>query len=277
MSPTISTVILTGTIIALLSVAIVFVNNRLWASVAESDFNSAKQYMQTIGLQIDDVAWTVGRKETVRYSSSYGYVSIEQNTLNYTIYIKKQGSSVYQYFASYNISTLMFNIPISKYSITDGYYKQIFPQASSNLMFSGTSAPVARVFAVEKLTPPMADGSFARVVVAPTVRVVASTVNSSSSKVYYLKLYLPRLVKGSIQGSAQSVTMTGTFIETRTANQITSIKVTVGFPRAVQGFDNSFFNFPSSLSQTVDILGGYSDAILELYAGTVETVLGVQS
>jgi hypothetical protein len=71
--------------------------------------------------------------------------------------------------------------------------------------------------------------------------------------------------------------MTGTFIETRTVNQITSIKVTVDLPKAVQGFDNSFFNFPSSLSQTIAIPGGYNDAILELYAGTVETVLGVQS
>jgi hypothetical protein len=271
-SPVISTVILTGTIVALLCVTIVFVSNRLWSNVAESDFNSAKQYMQTIGLQMDDVAWTIGRKETIRYSSSYGYVGIAQNTLNYTISIKKQGSSVYQYFASYNVSTLLFNIPVSEYSLTNNYYEPIFPQVVSNLTFSGTSAPVARVFAIEKL--PMNDGSFARVVVAPAIRVVSSTVNSSSSKVYYLKLYLPRLVKGSIQGSAQSLTMTGTSIETRTAHQITSIQVTVGFPNAAQGFDNSFFNFPSSLSQTVNIPGGYNDAILELYAGTVTTVTG---
>jgi hypothetical protein len=274
MSPTISTVILTGTIVALLSVTIVFINTRLWSSVAESDFSSAKQYMQTIGLEMDDVAWTVGRKETVRYSSSYGSVSPLSDALNYTFYVYKNGS--YQYFSSYKVGILQFNIPDSKYSITDGYYEQIFPKGTSALTFSGVSAPVARVFAVEKLTPPMADGSFTRVVVSPAVRFLSSDVNTSSSKVYYLKLYLPILVKGSAQGSAQSVTMTGSSLETRTTNQVSSVRVTVSFPWQGLGFDNSFFHF-QSLSQIINVPGGYSDAILELYAGTVETVLGVQS
>jgi len=274
-SPTISTVILTGAIIALLSVAIIFVNNRLWSSVAESDFNSAKQYMQTIALQIDDVAWTVGRKETLRYSSSYGSVSILPNALNYTIYVKKTGNPNFQYFASYTVGILLFNIPVSKYSISDGYYKQIFPSTVSNLTLSGTSAPIAREFVIEKLTPPMADGSFTRVVVAPTIRVVSADLGTSS---LCLKLYLAVLMRGSAQGSAQSVTMTGSSIEICTVSQVTCVQVTVDFPSATaqQGFDNSFFHFPS-LSQTIDIPGGYSNTIVELYAGKVETVLGVHS
>jgi len=269
--------VLTGTIIALLSVALVFVNNRLWSSVAESEFNSSKQYMQTIGLTTDDVAWTAGRRETVRYSSSYGSVTFLPNALNYTVNVKKVGSGSYQYFASYTVGILQFNMPVSKYSLTDGYYEQIFPQATSNLLLSGTSAPVSRVFVVEKLTPPMADGSYTRVVVAPAVRTLSSNITTSGS-VYYLKLYLPVLVAGSVQGSAQSVTMTGISVETRTLSQISSVRVTVDFPSSTRtmGFDNSFFHFPA-LSQTIDIPGGYSDAVLELYAGRVETALGVQS
>ena len=276
-SPVISTVILMGTTIALLMVTIVFINNRLWSSVAESDFNSARQYMQTVGLQIDDVAWTMGRKETVRYASSYGSVSISQTeAINYTIYVKTQGSSTYQYFANYVSHILLFNIPTSKYSLANGYYEQIYPQTTSTITFSGTSAPVARVFAREIL--PMADGSFARIVVTPSVRVMSSSMNSSSSKVYYLKLFLPVLEAGSAHGSAQSVTMTGASIVTRTLSKITSINVTVTFPltTSAQGFDRSFFRF-SSLSQVFDVPGGYNDAILELYGGKVETVLGVQS
>jgi hypothetical protein len=229
--------------------------------------------MQTIGLSMDDVAWTVGRKETVRYSSSYGSVDILSDALNYAVYVKK-GSGGYQYFASYNVSILQFNIPESKYSLTNGYYEQIFPKVANSLTFSGTSAPVARVFVIEKL--PMSDGSFTRVVTAPAVRVLSSAVNASSNKVYYLKLFLPWLVKGSAQGSAQSVTMTSSYIETSTVNQVTNINVTVTFPKASQGFDNTFFHFPSQ-SQIINIPVGYNDAILELYAGTVETVLGVQS
>lgn len=276
-SPVISTVILMGTTIALLMVTIVFINNRLWSSVAESDFNSARQYMQTVGLQIDDVAWTMGRKETVRYASSYGSVSISQTeAINYTIYVKTQGSSTYQYFANYASHILLFNIPTSKYSLANDYYEQIYPQTTSTITFSGTSAPVARVFAREIL--PMTDGNFARIVVTPAVRVLSSSVNSSSSKVYYLKLYLPVLEAGSAHGSAQSVTMTGASIVTSTLSKITSINVTVTFPLTTraQGFDSSFFRF-SSLSQVINVPGGYNDAILELYGGKVETVLGVQS
>lgn len=276
-SPTISTVILMGTTIALLMVTLVFVNNRLWVSVAESEFSSARQYMQTIGLQIDDVAWTVGRKETVRYSSSYGSVNILQNAINYTISVKTQGNPSYQYFTHNLSSILLFNMPVARYSLADGYYEQVYPQATSSITYSGTSAPVARVFAVEKLIPPMSDGNFARIVVTPVIRVSSSSVNSSSNKVYYIKLYLPVLKAGSAHGSAQSITMTGTSIETRTLSKITSIKVTVNFPLTTpQGFNDAFFHF-SSMSQEIPVPPGYNDAILELYAGKVETVLGVQN
>ena len=52
----VSTIILTGTIVALLSVTVVYVNNILWMKAAESDYNSAKEFMRTMGLQLDDVA-----------------------------------------------------------------------------------------------------------------------------------------------------------------------------------------------------------------------------
>jgi len=65
---------MTGTVVALISVALVFANNLLSVRMAESEFNSAIQVMQTVGLQIDDVAWVIGRTETARYSSRYGDV-----------------------------------------------------------------------------------------------------------------------------------------------------------------------------------------------------------
>src|SRR3990170_2445190 len=120
-SPAISTVILTGTMVTLIIVSGAFVNGFLWARIAESDFSSAKQFMQTVGLQIDDVAWTVGRKATVRYSSTYGTVDFLPSALNYTVYIKTQGSGIYQFFASYKVGILLFNMPVSRYSLYDGY------------------------------------------------------------------------------------------------------------------------------------------------------------
>jgi hypothetical protein len=277
-SPAISTVILTGTIVALLSVAVVFVNNFLWARLAESDFNSAKQFMQTIGLHIDDVAWTVGRKATVRYSSAYGNVDFLPSALNYTVYVKTQGSGNYQFFASYKVGILLFNVDVSRFSLYDGYYELIYPVTVENLTITGTSAPVARVFGVEKLTPPMSNGSFVRVVIAPSVRLLFSNITEQSGSTIYTRLYLPVLVRGDVQGSSQSVTLTGTSIAANTIDRVTSIKVTVDFPdnTSQQGFDASFFHFPS-LTQVIDVPLGYSDSVLELYSGDVKVELGVHA
>jgi len=275
-SPAISTVILTGTMVALVSVAVVFLNSRLEASVAESDFSSAKQFMQAVGLQIDDVAWTIGRKATVRYSSTQGTVGFVPSALNYTVYVKTQGNASYQFFASYKVGVLLFNIPTSRFSLYNGYYELIYPSSVSNLTFTGTSAPVARVFGIEKLTPPMSDGSFTRIVVTPSIRSLFSNITTSSGSTFYVKLYLPVLVLGSAYGSSQSVTLTGSSVAASTKNQVTSVKVTVDFPNETsqQGFDASFFHFPS-LYQVIDVPPGYSDSILEFYFGEVKVELGV--
>lgn len=274
MSSAISTVILTGAIVAMLGVTLVFANNSLRSKIAESDFNSAKQFMQTVGLQIDDVAWMVGRTETVRYSNKYGDVTIEPSTLNYTVYVKTNGSSTYEFFASYEVGVLLFNVPTSSYSVTNGYWQLIFPSQNDTLTLKGTSAPVVRVFAVEKM--PMYDGSYLRVVVAPAIRALFSSINTSSSSTYYVKLYLPVLTPGEAPRLSQSVTLTGNSIGANTINSVTSINVTVSFPRGSppESFDNYFFNFPS-LSEVIDIPPGYSDVVLEFYVSEVTVEFGI--
>jgi hypothetical protein len=196
--------------------------------------------------------------------------------LTYTVYIKTQGSGVYQFFASYDVGVLLFNVPVSKFSVYDGYYELIYPSSASTLTFTGTSAPVARVFGVEKLTPPMSDGSFIRVVVAPSIRSLFSNMTTATGSTYYVKLYLPVLAQGSASGTSQSVTLTGSSVTTHTQNQVTSVQVTVDFPNATlqQGFDASFFHFPS-LVQQIDVPPGYSDSVIEFYSGRVEVELGV--
>jgi len=274
-SPVISTVILTGAMVALLSITLVFANNLLWSRIAESDFNSAKQLMQTIGLQVDDVAWTVGRTETIRYSSRFGDVTLLSSALNYTVYAKTKGSPTYQFLASYQVGVLLFNIPISKYSLSNGYYELIFPSQKDTLTLTltGASAPVMREFAVEKL--PMGDGSYLRVVVAPCVRSLFSTINMSGST-YYVKLYLPVLTQGSAPRRTQSVTVTGNSVEAKTVSNVASINVTVSFPSstAQMGFDASFFKFPSRY-QVINIPSGYDNSKLEFFVGGVAVEFGI--
>ena len=271
-SPVISTVILTGAMVALLGVALVFANGLLWSKIAEGDFNSAKQFMQTVGLTIDDVAWTVGRTETIRYSSRYGDITIESSTLNYTVYVKTKENVTYRF--SYKTGVLLFNIPTSKYSVTNDYWEPIFPSQSDTLTLKGTSAPVVRVFAVEKL--PMGDGSYIRVVVAPSIRFLNSTITMSGSSTYYVKLYLPVLTQGSAPRKAQAVTLTGNSVNATTVSSVTKINVTVSFPKGnpPENFDASFFNFPS-LSENITIPGGYNDSVFEFYVGEVTVDFGI--
>ncbi|HKZ93050.1 MAG TPA: hypothetical protein VJ249_00515 [Candidatus Bathyarchaeia archaeon] len=273
-----STVILTGTIVALLSVTSVYVNNVLWARAAEADFSSAKQFMQTMGLQIDEVAWTVGRKATVRYSSAYGGVDFLPSALNYAVYVKTQGNTDYELLASYDVGVLLFNMPVSKYSLYDSYYELVYPASSTNLTLTGVSAPVARVFGVEKLSPPMSDGSFVRIVVMPSVRSLFANMTTTGRATYYTRLYLPVLAEGFAKGSHQSVTFAGNSVASMTKNRVTSVKVTVDFPAKTsqQGFDSSFFHLPS-LEQVIDVPSGYSDSQLEFYVGEVKVDLGVHS
>jgi len=228
--------------------------------------------MQTMGLQIDDVAWTVGRTETLRYSSKYGDVALEPSALNYTVYVNRSGT--YEFFASYKVGVLLFNVPLSRYSMSNGYWERIFPSQEDTLTLKGTSAPVVRVFAVEKM--PMYDGNYIRIAVAPAVRALFSTINSSSSSTYYVKLYLANLTQGETPRLSQSVTLTGKSVAANTINNVSSVRVTVSFPRGSPpyNFDDFFFNFPS-LSEVITIPPGYSDRVLELYASEVMVDFGI--
>jgi hypothetical protein len=267
MSPVISTVIMTGAIVAILSVALVFANNLLWSRVAEGEFDSSKQFMQSVGLQIDDVAWTVGRTETIRYSSQYGEVVLEPDVLTYTISVETTGGENYEF--SNETAALMFNLPTSRYSISDDYRAAIFPDPDDSLTLTGTSAPVARVFAVEQV--PMADGSYIRVVVVPAVRVLYSSITTGAT-IHYIRMYLPVLSAGEAPRLSQSITLTGESLNAHTINDVDSISVAVSFQEG-SDFDSAFFNFPFDLEKPVSVPSG--DVVLEFYLSEVEVEFGL--
>ena len=83
-SPAISTVILTAAGIVMILVAMSYANNILNVKLAQNEFSMSKQFMQTTGQQIDDIAWTVGRTQTVTYSSKFGNLKFQEVALNYT-------------------------------------------------------------------------------------------------------------------------------------------------------------------------------------------------
>jgi len=273
LSPVVSSVIMTGAMIAILSVTVVFANNFLWARVAEGDFNSSKQLMQTVGLQIDDVAWTTGRTETTKYASQYGEVVFEPSVLRYTVSVEVDGD----FYKNFTIDTgaLMFNLPTSRYSITNNYWENISPLQNESLTLKGTSAPVARVFAVEKL--PMADGSYIRVVVAPALRVLNSTIETTLNSTYYIRMYLPVLSAGESPRLSQSLTLTGDSFTANTIDSVTGINVSVDFPRedSPENFNSTFFNFPFDSEDIPVPTSGFDNVVLELYLSEVSVGFGI--
>jgi hypothetical protein len=263
-SPAVSSVILTAAIIAVLTVAMGFANNMLWSSVAEGEFESSKQFMQTVGLQIDDVAWTGGRTETIRYASEYGDVVFLPSALTYTVSVNGDSEQ-------YETGALLYNIPISTYTISNNYWERIFPVQDESLTLKGTSAPVARVFVVEKL--PMSDGNYIRVVVVPSIRVLYSSINTSISSTCYVRLYLPVLNAGEAPRLSQSVTLTGYSLNSHTTNDVSTISIGVDFPSG--DFDSAFFNFPDGNSENIPIPSGYDNVVLELYLSEVLVEFGL--
>jgi len=259
-SPAISTVMLTSAIVVLLLVTIVFANNFLNARLAENEFSAMEQFMQTIGLQLDDVAWTIGRTQTIRYASKFGQASFQTAALSYSVYI---GTSKVPVLTN-TTGIILFNMPINKYSISNNYFRRIYPSSDGSFLQQGTSAPIAQVFTVEKV--PMFDGNYIRVVLAPTIRMLNSTIGSQK----YYKFYLPCLVQGSNPRYSQSITIATQNVARISAVNSIMINVTVTFPNAVLGFTSSFFNFKST-TVTVKIPSG----IVEFYLGEVIVSLGL--
>ncbi|UCH32031.1 MAG: hypothetical protein JSV05_01150 [Candidatus Bathyarchaeota archaeon] len=261
-SPAISTVIVTAAMVALITIALSFASNFLLLKMAESEFNSAKQFMQTLGLQIDDVAWVIGRTETIRYSSRYADVAFNL-ALNYTVYVNTTTESNLKFYSN-KTGIICFNMPVSRYSAGTSYYELIYPSENNGFLLNGASAPTARIFGIEKL--PMVDGSFARVVVMPTIRML----NLSLGDTNYVRLYLPILSEGEALRRSDSITLTGESVS-KTSETVTGIRIEVSFP--LDGFDNFFFKFPAvEESIVLD-----SDSILELYTGGIDVALGVHA
>lgn len=259
-SPAISTVILTSVIVVLLLVTIVFANNFLNARMAENEFSAMKQFMQTLGLQIDDVAWTIGRTQTIRYASKYGQVNFESVALNYTVYVKE--GTEYVPILTNTTGIILFNMAISKYSLGNNYFERIFPSSDDSFLQQGTSAPVNRVFVVEKL--PMLDGNYIRIVVAPSIRMLNLTTT-------HFRFFFPCLVQGQHPRYSQSITTTGKSVTRITRGGVDKIRINVTFPNESLGFNSEFFSFES----TVETLNMPDGSIVEFYLGEVIVSLGL--
>ena len=262
-SPAISTVILTSAIVVMLLAAMVFANSYLNGQIAQNEFKSMSQFMQTLGLQVDQVAWIPGQTQTLTYTTKYGQVLLRGNASSPAL--------TYSFFfdglllANFSVITILFAMPTSNYGVANNYSQEIYPSSTSFLQ-NGSSAPICRIFNVEKL--PMPDGSYIRTVVTPIVRELNALING----VTYVRFYLPILNLGSNLQPSHSVTLTGTNVFYTTKPNVNNVTISVAFPSGVAlGLTSSFFNF-NTPSQTV-MVG--SNSIVEIYGGNVTVSLGL--
>ena len=268
-SPAISTVILTAAVVVMILVAMGFANNFLDARMAENEFSTNKQFMFTTGLQIDDIAWTIGRTQTVRYSSKFGNMKFQSLALNYTfeVYTGTEWETVFA-----NVTgMILFNVPVSTYSVGNNYFERISPSSNGSFLQQGPSAPVSHVFCVEKL--PMSEGNYIRIVVVPSIRMLNSTITGPQqpNATNYFKFYLPTLEPGTHLHRSQSITMTGSNITKVIRSGVDQVRITVTFPNEGSlGFDSGFFNF-DHISETIDLP---DDSVVEFYMGKVIVSLG---
>ena len=249
-------------------VAMSFANNFLNARMAENEFSTNKQFMLTTGLQIDDIAWTIGRTQTVRYSSRFGNIRFQSSALSYSFEVYTGGSWLPVFT---NVTgMIMFNIPVSTYSISNNYFERISPASNGSFLQQGPSAPVAHVFCVEKL--PMNEGNYTRIVVVPSIRMLNSTIaGTQQSTTNYFKFYLPTLEPTTNPYLSQSITMTGSTITKIVRSDVSQVRITVTYPNAGSlGFDSSFFHFDHAV-ETVTLP---SSSVVEFYAGKVIVSLG---
>jgi len=278
-SPAISTVIMTATLIVLVFVAMSFANTSLTAQLAGDEFNANKQFMQSTGQQIDDVAWTIGRTETVDYTAKYGQVTFEPSVINYTVEINTGSLSQPVWYTVYNFTTgmILFNMPVNDYSLGTNYFSRIIPSDNGSYLQWNASAPVCQVFATQ--VAPMQDGSYARIVAVPTVRALNSTLITAAGNLNCYTFYLPSLVSGFNPYLSQSVTLTGINLTDLTpSGNIVQVRINataLAGASTPPGFNQAFFNFDHTSETAAIMSSGSVSPLVEFYIGTVEVSIGM--
>ena len=262
MSPAVATVIMIAAVMVLIFVAMSYASSVLDSRLAENEFSANQQFMATTGLQIDDVAWTVGRTQTISYASRYGYVKYYPQALTYTVQINPAAEN--ETF-SYTTGMIMYNMPISQYNMGNNYFDRITPRNSASFLQEGPTAPVGHVFVVEQL--PMDDGNFIRIVAVPSIRNMTSSIGSTD----YYKFFLPTLTNSSSNPAlSQSVTMVGSEVTKVVRSDVDSVRITVSYPSNGDGFNGNFFQF----GENSIIQSWQSPVVVEFYVGAVEVSIG---
>jgi hypothetical protein len=270
-STAISSVIMIAAVMVMVMVAISYASTILDSRLAENEFTSCKQFMLATGLQVDNVAWTIGRTQTISFSSRYGNVQFLTLALNYSV--QMHSSSGWETVLS-NVTTgmVLFNMPINSYNLGNNYYERILPSRNSAFLQEGPSASVSQVFVHEII--PLNNENYLRIVAAPSVRVFNSSISgpTQGTQTLYCKFFLPSLQRSATNPYlSQSITMVGGGVTKVVRSGIDKVNMTVSFPSASSGFNSTFFGF-DRLTESKSLPAG---SVVEFYIGKVTVSQGL--
>lgn len=280
-SVVISTVIITTTILVMVLITVATANNILNSSLAENEFVASKQFMLTTGLQIDNVAWTVGRTQTITYYSKFGHVRLQTVALNYSVRMHSTVTDDWEVvFSNITTSMVLFNMPLTAYNLANNVFDRLLPtiltyqngttvptDQNGPFLQNGTAATVSHVFVHELL--PTNNESYLRIAAVPSIRVLNSSITSPTQSTSYYKFFLPTLERSSENPYlTQSITMVGGEVTKVIRKEIDQVEITVGFP---SGFSSAFFKFdgvvtPDGIVETMSL---DPPSVVEFYIGKV--------
>ncbi len=232
---------MTATIIVIVLVAMGYGQSYLTLSIAQNEFSTNEQFMLTTGLQIDNVAWMIGRAQTIQYTSTYGSLQTLPDMLTYTVDMYNGGTLLNS--TTLETGIIVYNVPTAEYSLGKNYKH---PIGSSNNAFlqNGSAAPDSYAYSVEKLA--MSDGNYLRIVVVPTIRMMTSKVGNEN----YVEFYMPLLTNGTSPCLSKSVTLICQNVNQYMQSRITKVTITPDYPALAKGYDSSFFPFPNQNGQS---------------------------
>ena len=289
----ISTVIVTTTILVMVLITVATANSVLSSSLAENEFVAAKQFMLTAGLQIDNVAWTIGRTQTINYYSNFGHVRIQTLALNYSVQMHSTATGWEPVFSNITTDMVLFNMPLTAYNLYNGKFERLLPTIlkfqngtpvptdwNGPFLQNGTTAPVSRVFIHELL--PVNDESYLRIAAVPSIRVLNSSIVSPTQSTCYYKFFLPTLERSSENPLlTQSITMVGGEVTKVIRKDIDQVNITVSFPSGFKGLPSGstqdFFKFDGVVESDglVESMSLPPDSVVEFYIGKVIVSQGV--
>ncbi len=250
-----------------LSVTLGYTQSTLTRKNGETDFESAKNFMRNLGLQVDDVAWVKGRVDTVHFTSQYGQLEYLPGAVTYTIDFYDASNAHIGSTIIADCDIFMYNMPVEKYYLEEGYYQTLISEGDDNLILTGVNAPVTRVFATQSSI--VGNNQYLRIALVPAIRYQSYNVTYGATT-RYIRLYVPKLQSGYSSNQPKSVVLTGLDINTEIRQGVRKIVVSVDFPLLGQNYDNNFFKFQPP-GETILLTANTN---VELYTGIVRLDYG---